>query len=277
MASNDKYNTYSEEEYNKAYIAIYQSLTMARHTRTGKCAYVLGGQPGSGKTDFYSKNEALSSYIAIDGDQYRKYHPRYDEIIACDFDNYPEYTQPFVNKIVEQLIDELSANGYDLIIEGTLRDPDVSIKTCDLLRGRGYLPRLVVVACDAEQSWKSTISRAQLMQEFGEKPRLVPINKYHTIVNSLPTSLDIIYHEQCFSSISVIGRDNRFLYKNGSQGNPADVLRDALNLDNWNDKLEFYIDEYLDLKEAILQAERGVCDGQESVSCSYEEVSSRDS
>ena len=275
MTPNEKYNynTYSEEEYQRAYNAIYQYITTGRYTRAGKCAYVLGGQPGSGKSTFYSGNDALSSYIAIDGDQYRKYHPKYEEIIANDFDNYPEHTQPFVNRIVEQLIDDLSSKGYDMIIEGTLRDPDVSIKTCDLLRGRGYLPRLVVVACDAEQSWKSTISRAQLMRELGERPRLVPINKYHTIVNSLPMSLDIIFHEQCFSSISVIGRDNSLLYRNGSGGNPADVLKNVLNLDNWNDRLEMYIDEYLDLKSDLIQTEGSVAnDGQESISCSHAEV-----
>lgn len=47
----------------------------------------------------------------------------------------------------------LSQKGYNLIIESTLRNPDVSIKTCYQLKGKGYNPDLVVVACDAETSW----------------------------------------------------------------------------------------------------------------------------
>jgi UDP-N-acetylglucosamine kinase len=272
MTSDINAEDYSAEEYQKAYNAIYTSITMCAHKQDGKCAYVLGGQPGSGKSTFYSGNESLDGYIAINGDQYRRYHPRYLDIIKYDLDNYANRTQPFVNRVVEQLINDLSAKGYNIIIEGTLRNPEVPIKTCDLLKSKGYDPKLVIVACDAEQSWRSTIYRAQLMQEIGEKPRLVPIDKYNAIVNNLPESLEIIANRKCFSSISIISRDNELLYRHSDKEAPAEVLKSTLNLDNWNRGLGQHVQEYMNAKIDLIRKESERLHGQESFSRTYDEM-----
>lgn len=246
---------YSAEEYDKAYKAIYDAATMFAREREGKCAYLLAGQPGAGKSSFYSGNASLSGYVTIDGDAYRKYHPRYEDIVRYDLDNYANRTQPFVNRVVEQLIGDLSSKGFNIIIEGTLRNPEVPIKTCELLKSKGYEPQLVVIACDAEQSWKSTIHRARLMQEIGEKPRLVPIDKYNTIVNNLPNSLDTIEDRKCFNGISIISKDSELLYRHGDKASPSEVLKNVLNLESWNKQLDQHVQEYMQAKIEIIRKE----------------------
>jgi UDP-N-acetylglucosamine kinase len=276
MISNLQTEEYSVEEYDKAYRAIYSTVTMCAHKQDGKRAYILGGQPGSGKSTFYAGNESLDGYVTIDGDQYRKYHPKYDDIVKYDLDNYANRTQSFVNQVVEQLISDLSTEGYSIIIEGTLRNPAVPIKTCELLKENGYDTGLIVVACDAEQSWKSTILRAHLMQEMGEKPRFVPIDKYNVIVNNLPGSLDIIDNQKCFDFIKIINRDSEVLYRSGDAKPISQVLRDELNLDTWNNKFLQHAQDYMNEKIELLMKESERLYEQEPFSHTYEEMSARE-
>lgn len=268
---------YSEREYKGSYRAIKTALTMFAKISDEKRAYILGGQPGAGKSTFYAGNGALSDYVVIDGDQCRRYHPKYRDIVKYDLDNYANRTQPFVNRVIEQLISDLSADGYNIIVEGTLRNPDVPIRTCDLLKSKGYNTKLIVVTCDAEQSWQSTIRRAQLMQEMGEKPRLVPIDKYDTIVNNLPRSIDMVVDNGCFDSVSIISRNSEVLYRQGDNCRPSSVIENALKLDDWNEHFAQHAQGYLSAKIDLIKKEsERLYDRQEHLPCTHEEMSARE-
>ena len=117
-----------------------------------RCVIFLGGQPGSGKSTFVDQDDVFLQYIKINGDEYRKFHPRYKDIVTYDIDNMPERTQGFVNECVERLIQDLSNEGYNLIIEGTLRNPEVTITTCNMLKGIGYRTDMYVLAVDDNTS-----------------------------------------------------------------------------------------------------------------------------
>ena len=96
----------------------------------------LGGQPGAGKLTFVDQDDVFLDFIKINDDEYRKFHPYFKEIATYDIDNMPERTQSFVNECVERLINDLSDEGYNLIIEGTLRNPQITISTCNQLKER---------------------------------------------------------------------------------------------------------------------------------------------
>jgi UDP-N-acetylglucosamine kinase len=242
--------------FEDAYRKVYDSVVKLGVPQKKHCVIFLGGQPGAGKTNFYTQDNNLNNYIVINGDKYRSFHPNYENIITYDLENYVERTQEFVNFCIERLIDELSNEGYNLIIEGTLRDPHVPINTCKLLVNKGYTAQLFVLAVDAEEAWQSTINRADIMISLSETPRLVPIDKYNRIVNNLPDNLKIIEESNLFSSIRLVDRDNATLYPN-SEGEPAsEILRKVLNLDRWNAKFEQYADDFVDIKINVLQAQK---------------------
>lgn len=127
----------SKEELIDAYKRIREGLVTGISTGSDRCTVILGGQPGAGKSTFYQMRDDLQNYVAINGDEFRRFHPHYDTIIKTDLENYTERTQPFSNRIVEILINDLGSKGYNLIIEGTLRNPLVPIKTCELLQSKG--------------------------------------------------------------------------------------------------------------------------------------------
>lgn len=244
----------SEKQFLRAYQAIRSDLIEGKAADDEKCTIILGGQPGAGKSSFYEMRDELIDYIPINGDEYRRFHPNYRNILKTDPEHYAERTQSFTNKIVETLISDLGCCGYNLVIEGTLRNPDVPIKTCEFLQSKGYEPELVVVAYDAEKAWKSTLSRAELLKSKGLAPRLVPIDIYNSTVNQIPLSLDKIEKKGCFKEITIINRDGDILYTTGQDQKASDILRRELDLDNWNQKLPGYEEEFIKEKIAILQS-----------------------
>lgn len=241
-------------EFQQAFERIYNDVTANYNANIGyNCAIFVGGQPGVGKSTFYSRNPEFKNYIAINGDAYRKYHPHYDEIVSHDIENMAQRTQDFVNKCVETMIEKLSDKGYNIIIEGTLRNPYVPINTCKQLKEKGYTSRMYVVCCDAINSWKSTINRAKEQQARGENVRFVPIDKYNRIVNELPKSMELIEKACCFDELTLLDRQNNVLYNSNTSSmnekkSAAETISYILNVDKWNSKYQELADAFVDLK-----------------------------
>ena len=107
---------------------------------------------------------------------YTTYHKN-DIAISYEFfssspkDNSPKYTQPFINAVTERLIDELSTEKYNLIVEGTLQTAEVPLKTAKDLKEKGYRTELCVMAVKPEISYESTILRYENAIAFGQTPR----------------------------------------------------------------------------------------------------------
>jgi hypothetical protein len=52
--------------------------------------------------------------------------------------NYSEETQIFSNVFTEELIKEALDKKYDIIIEGTMRNPETPLKTAEQLKNAGF-------------------------------------------------------------------------------------------------------------------------------------------
>lgn len=81
---------------------------------------MLGGQSGAGKTTIHriKQKEFQGNIIIIDGDSYRSQHPNYLALQKKYGKDSVDYTKEFAGKRVEHLVDELSTQGYHLLIEG---------------------------------------------------------------------------------------------------------------------------------------------------------------
>lgn len=248
-------NDYSVAEFARQYDKIFNSIVKDGVPQKSHAVIFLGGQPGVGKSNFYTQDNNLHGYIVIDGDLYRKYHPHYNDIIKYDMENYANRTQPFVNECIERLVSDLSDQGYNLIIEGTLRDPNVPINTCKMLTSKGYVADMYVITVEAILSWESTISRANILLGMGCAPRLVPIDKYNMIIHSLPDNLKEIENSGCFNSLNIINRNYQVLYPNNEGNTVKDVLEEQLKIKEWDAVYEKKADEFIKIKMEILQQE----------------------
>lgn len=245
---------FNEKQYQEAFFDVLNEVTKNVAIKRNHAVLFLGAQPGAGKSTFSNMDSSFADYIKINGDEYRKNHPFYKEIMLYERENMAELTQPFVNRVVEHLIEELSKEGYNLIIEGTLRDPNVPISTCNILKGKGYTTELYVIGCDACESWESTINRAKLMAEIEHSPRLVPIEKYNVIVNNLIDSLRTIENADCMDKIVLLSRDSRILWKRVNENSnihASDVLEKVLDVSKWNKQFEEYKKQYENFVKTI--------------------------
>ena len=133
---------YSEEEFSDALsdlistLLVHKAICPVDRPR----GILLGGQSGAGKSTLHMvyKRELANNVIVINGDEYRSAHPRFAQIQREFGIAAPAHTAKWAGAMVEALVDALSGEHYNLIIEGTLRTSAVPMKTAALLRERGY-------------------------------------------------------------------------------------------------------------------------------------------
>lgn len=222
----------TEREYKDAYKQIKKILLDSKNREKNPSAAIVGGQPGSGKSVLsrYIQSQDPNTII-VDGDAIRAYHPHLNELEKEYGVDYPKATQPFVNKAVEQLIGELSKEKYNLIIEGTLRDINVPLKTARELEGKDYLVELYIVATSKEQSWQSTIDRGKELEENGKMPRYVDKEHHDRVVNSLPATVEELSNSDVFYNVIIMRRDQTILYDRDEtpELNPRDIMEKVLD------------------------------------------------
>lgn len=222
----------TEREYKDTYKQIKKILLDSKNRENYPSAAIVGGQPGSGKSVLsrYIQSQDPNTII-IDGDAIRAYHPHLNELEKEYGTDYPKVTQPFVNKAVEQLIGELSKEKYNLIIEGTLRDINVPLKTARELEEKDYLVELYIVATSKEQSWQSTLDRGRELEEEGKMPRYVDKEHHDKVVNSLPTTVEELANSDVFYNVIIMRRDQTILYDRDETPdlNPKDIMEMVLD------------------------------------------------
>ncbi len=100
----------SEEQFLKAYILINEKVIKYKIPVNSPVAITLGGQPGAGKSNLYeiARKRFSNNIVELDLDSFRVFHPYYWQIKKIYVKNDVIKTNPFVFKIVDMLIDELS-------------------------------------------------------------------------------------------------------------------------------------------------------------------------
>lgn len=260
---------YTEKEYKNSYKQIKGTLLNQKYKENYPLATLIGGQPGSGKSELtkYIKSQNNNT-ITVDGDYIREFHPHLEEIVKEYGKDYPKITQPFVNRAVEQLIDELSKDKYNLIIEGTLRDINVPIKTARMLDERDYLVELYVIATSKDISWKSTIERGDKMDE---NPRYVDKAHHDKIAESLPETVRNLVNEESIYNIIIMRRDQSIIYdKNETpELDPKDILERELAGEHVKDieeikqeQEEFDLADKTSVQDLIEEAQEELLDEQ---------------
>ncbi len=192
----------------------------------------MAGQPGAGKSVLsqYFFTRFQQDAFSINGDDYRRFHPAYRELIRQAGSDYVRWTGPFSGAVTEALIETLSLSQYNLIIEGTGRTAEVPKKTAALLVSRGYTVELAAIAVRPEQSLASTLLRFYQMRDRGTVPRATVVASHDLVVKALPNTLDVLVQDPHFSRITLWDRQKDCLYDSTSdQCMPSEALRRVWN------------------------------------------------
>ena len=206
---------YTNEELELVFQKILKMYMSSYSSSKNPKVFLLGGQPGAGKSGLENMLNLKDEYISISGDDYREYHPRFKEINLEYGKEASKYTQQWAGQITEKLIEKLAKEKYNLIIEGTLRTAQLPLKEANRFKKLGYEVELHVLAVKPEKSYLGTLLRYEEMIKQGK----------------IGDNLEIIYNSKAFDNIKLFDRENNLLYnyKENSNINPKNILENEFN------------------------------------------------
>lgn len=209
---------------------IYKSLLKPGYSREQK-AVMVSGQPGAGKSSLQRKFAEEQKAVVVNGDEYRRYHPGYEELKKQYKNDVVYHTAEFAGKMTEEMIGRFSSENYNLVIEGTLRKKEVVSQTCKSLKEKGYQVELEVIAAKPEISYESTKLRYESMKALGLEARVTPKEIHDEAVKNILENVESLYQEKLFDNIVVWNRENQVLYnqKETPEQSPRPVMEKALH------------------------------------------------
>ena len=188
-----------EEIYQEEKEKILRSLTPQERP----LAFILGGQPASGKSklakEFIGKF-SNDNILFVNGDIYREFHPNRQELINNPL-SYSKETQVFSNVFTENLIREAIENKYNIMVEGTMRNPQVPYNTAKMFKENGYEVEILAISAPSVFTELGLYNRYQEEINFQGWGRLAEIESHNSAVTGILSSLDLLYNEKAADKI----------------------------------------------------------------------------
>ncbi|WP_336038900.1 zeta toxin family protein [Fusobacterium polymorphum] len=203
---------YTDEEFQKVFQQILKFYKSRYSSQENPKAFLLGGQPGAGKSALENMINIENKYVSISGDDYRKFHPLYDKLNKIYGKDASKYTQKWSGEMVEYLLKEARKEKWNVILEGTLRKAELPIREAKDFKENGYSVELYVVAVKPEKSYLATLQRYEEMIVRCRIPRMIPKEHHDLVVNNIGNNLEIIYNSKAFDNIKLFDRENNLLY-----------------------------------------------------------------
>jgi predicted ABC-type ATPase len=193
-------------------------FTDAQTSPNPTIAIILGGQPGAGKSELISPAEkelrASGWTIVINGDDLRSFHPKYEELQRSNPEEAAQLTNLDSGLWVEKLIAEGIARRVNLVIESTLRSPDVFVKTSAALRSQGFAVQVRALAVNERASWQGVHLRYEEMISRGALPRFTLRSAHDAAVTGMLETFEKIECEGLAGRVVIAARGGRVLYDN---------------------------------------------------------------
>ena len=166
-------------------------------------AFILGGQPASGKSklakEFMGKF-SNDNILFVNGDIYREFHPDRQKLINNPL-SYSKETQVFSNVFTENLIREAIENKYNIMVEGTMRNPQVPYNTAKMFKENGYEVEILAISAPSVFTELGLYNRYQEEINFQGWGRLAEIESHNSAVSGILASLDLLYNEKAVDKI----------------------------------------------------------------------------
>ncbi|MCP3050709.1 zeta toxin family protein [Xanthomonas euvesicatoria pv. allii] len=197
---------------------ILPDILATRHAKgpepASPTAMLLGGQPASGKTP--QLNEAArqlsrnGATLVISADDLYSYHPHHDSLIAKHGSPAAmEMMKDQAGQWTKLLLAEAQKRKFNVVMETTMRQPDVVAKQAAEFRQNGYKVHARVLAVPAEESWVSNRFRYEQMHVLGKAARLTPRSVHDEAVGQLLNTVNALEKGRAVDSIDVVRRDPR--------------------------------------------------------------------
>jgi zeta toxin len=207
----DNIMSISINQENEAFNKIWAGLTSdksIKQTETPK-GYVLGGQPGAGKSNLITLIQKRNNYniLVINGDEFRQYHPKFNEIQAEYGKDAPKHTAEFAGRMTGRVIEKALEQKLNIVVEGTFRTAETPLKTLSDMKENNYSTSVYIMTTSAQKSWNGTLERYDKMLAAGQAPRYTDKAHHDKVVAELPKNADIVFKSGKADDFKVYSRE----------------------------------------------------------------------
>jgi UDP-N-acetylglucosamine kinase len=152
---------------------------------------LIGAQPGAGKTRAGRDAIAASGQpvTSIIGDDLRAFHPDYSRLLKQAPADMPAATAQASGAWVERSIEFAAENRISTLVEGTFRNPAVTLNTARRFKERGFYFQAVLVAVSPEVSRASIAGRYVDDARRYENARFTPLKAHNDAYKALPRTI----------------------------------------------------------------------------------------
>jgi len=172
-------------------------------------AIILGGQNGSGKSvlgeQFLSKHEQ-HGIVRIEGDALRDYHPKFEEYNKINDKLMVAFTAKDSGIWTRRLIEDAGHNRMNMLIETTLRSPDVVCETVRRLAKIGYEVQAKIIVVNYDISLVGCYKRYEDLKSARGAGRFVFDHSLVAAYKGMPQTLLRLQNEKFCSCIHLYTR-----------------------------------------------------------------------
>ena len=231
-------------------------------------AYMLGGQPGAGKSTSTRKLAAQynRNILTVDLDNYRDQHPNYEALYEKYGKELSSYTHEFAGEIKEEIQKRAIDAKYNIIIDGTLGNVERAEQLIEGLKKEGYQVEVLIHTCPKEVSWQSVNERYEDALNNGKIPRFVPKIVHDKIVEALPTNADKLSQSNQIESLTVHNRQEKIYDSKIDKGLPSVSIQNEINKNENKLSQDSSVKSQDDIFSKALQTARQKIENKRSIS-----------
>ena len=202
----------------RAYARVEREAIDGSREQAEPKAILIGGQPGAGKTAIARQamgelNERGGA-VLIDADRMRENLPQYSRLLREDPQHAADLTHADAGRWAGRLTTAASDVRRDLVVDGTMRNPDSLRNLARRLKDRGYTLEVRGVAMPADVS----LTRAQMRTEREIATtgvgRVVNREQHDQAYAGMVETVALLEREKAVDRILIVDRHHREIYRN---------------------------------------------------------------
>jgi predicted kinase len=185
-------------------------------------ACLLAGLPGADKVGLASSlaedMRVEGGSIRIDNDRLRERLPYFAQLVAHDRDHAMERSQRDAMRVANEVLKQAVQSGYNVLVEGTLRDANAAVHLASQLRGRGYRVEVHVVAAPELTSRVGAMLRRETEREAGLPPRVAREDVHRATFVAIEKALERLEQSDATDRLVVHQRYGDVLFDSAAPG-----------------------------------------------------------
>ncbi len=172
-------------------------------------AILLAGQSGAGKSTVATEiTEAMvhaGGFIRVDADEMRHRLPHYAAAYA-DTSEASAATQVDAGRLASAVRDEAIRHSRNILVDGTLRDPEAAVRMARTLHDAGYRVELHALSVNEQISYERATMRYERALQRGLPARMVPKEWHDRSYDGMADSVRRLEYMAAVDRVAVYNR-----------------------------------------------------------------------